>query len=110
MKIESLVQHGYEIFRVQQESDDDTDFSSVEARVAQSLDDGSRKIAISLSINAYPYSKLISVLVRCNKLAEDHGGTLAVVQPNTDFLDIIKRTKLDQVFTVVPAEADLAVA
>ena len=87
MIIESGRKHGFCVIHIQQENVDDTDFSPVESLVEKHAREGDGRIAVSMGMNVYPYSKLISVLVRCNKLVQDQGGTLAVVQPNPDFLD-----------------------
>jgi anti-anti-sigma factor len=108
MLIESIVKKDYLLIKVQQEADGDTDFDQLRKVMTEYIEKGSTKIALSLAINAYPYSKLISALVHCNRLIEKVGGTLAVVQPNQDFLDVLKQTKLDKVFKVFSSEAELA--
>ena len=108
MLIESHDSHSYRIIRVEQEGEEDTDFGQIEDLVAKYVAEGMTKIAISLSINAYPYSKLISVLVRCDQLVKERGGTLAVVQSNKDFIEVLKRTKLDAVFRIAASEEELA--
>jgi anti-anti-sigma regulatory factor len=58
-------------------------------------------------MNTYPYSRLISVLIQCNNLVKERGGALAVVQSNPDFLDVLKRTRLDDIFILAKSEAEL---
>ncbi len=108
MLIESHDSQGFRIVRVEQESEEDTDFVQVEELVARYADEGAVNIALSLSINAYPYSKLISVLVRCKQIVQERGGVLAVVQSNKDFVEVLKRTKLDEIIKIAASEADLA--
>jgi anti-anti-sigma regulatory factor len=108
MKIECVSQFGYEIVRVAQENPDDTNYSSIAKTVAKLVRKKKKAIAVSLSINAYPYSKIISALIQCSRIVGEYDGVLAVVQPNTDFIEVLKRTKLGEVFRIVASESDLA--
>jgi hypothetical protein len=107
MIIEFSSQSGFRIIHMQQENIGDTDFSQIEGLVEKCMLDGNRKVALSMGINVYPYSKLISVLIRCSAIVLEHGGKLAVVQPNPDFLEVLKRTRLEQVFAIASSESDL---
>jgi len=107
MLIKCHSNYGFHIIRIEQDFEEDTDFENLKNSVTQGLEDGHTKIALSMGINTYPYSKLISVLIQCNNLAKGRGGVLAIIQPNKDFLDVLIRTRLDDILLIVSSEEDL---
>jgi anti-anti-sigma regulatory factor len=71
------------------------------------LEAGYKNIALSIAPNEYPYSKCLSLLLRCHKLVFRHNGRFVVIQTNEEFLKTIIETNLNRVIRFVSSEKEI---
>lgn len=107
MDIESYYKNSYQIIKIRANSFIDADFSKLYKLIEGHLTNGRVNVAIFFNPNSYPYSKLISFLVHCIHSIEEYGGTLAVIQPSEEFLQILKTINLDNIIKIFPSENDI---
>jgi hypothetical protein len=71
------------------------------------LREGHRKIALLIAPNEYPYSKFLSLVLRCDRSVKQAGGEFSVIQSNEDFLRTVRTTNLHKVIRFLGSEEEL---
>jgi anti-anti-sigma regulatory factor len=97
----------YRVLHIKDQAYTESDLAELKKQVESYLEEGSINIALSLNAEVYPYSRLISLIIQCNKMAKKHGGTMAVIQSNKEFKAVIKAMRLDVVVAVYDSEKEL---
>jgi anti-anti-sigma regulatory factor len=98
---------GYYVLRILQDSFTEGDVEALKKQIEDYLDEGKTKIALTFTPDSYPYSKLLTLLTQCHRLAAERGGKLVIVHPNPDFHEIIEQTKLGNVLEVYTSEDEI---
>ncbi|MBD3344428.1 MAG: hypothetical protein GF401_05145 [Chitinivibrionales bacterium] len=104
MLIETSDIRGYKLMRIGQGNFTEKDLDDIRDLVAGHLKRRVDKIALCFDAKAYPYSKLITLLIKCDSLAKEAGADLAIIQPNEDFADILTGMKLTSVVRLLDSE------
>lgn len=97
----------YHILRIFQNRFSEADAAALASQVAEYLDRGITRIALAFGENVYPYSKLIAMVVRCHRLVNEKGGSLALIQPSESFGRIAGLLNLPSVVRIVTSEDEL---
>jgi hypothetical protein len=105
MKIDVYTRGSFQVVSVSGLSLNDSSTSPVEQEVLQQLDKGTTDIArVFETEKAYPHSRVLSIIARCCRLAARQGGSITVVAPNADFVDLIRTIGLDRMVKIVNNE------
>ncbi|MBD3320624.1 MAG: hypothetical protein GF350_05975 [Chitinivibrionales bacterium] len=107
MVVETIDKKSCKVFRIRQGTFVDGDLNEIRDIVADHLRRGARKVALSFNDEAYPYSKLISLIVKCDSLAKKTNSELVIIQPNADFADVLAGTNLTAIVKLLASENDL---
>ena len=75
--------------------------------VAQMFSSGRRYVAIDISPLDYIYSDGINALVTLNKRAQESGGTLALMSPQTKVVGILQTAGIQSSMSVLSGESEL---
>jgi anti-anti-sigma factor len=110
MLIESYHQHGYQILSIKEDLTISSDLSELKALVQGYMQKGITDIAFSFTEASYLYTKSISVLVQCLEAIRDRGGTMAIIHPNDDIVDILDTLDFDKIIKIFPTEQDMVPA
>ena len=107
MLIKSSDKHGYRLLTIEQDTFTAEHVEELQSLISENLRNKVLRIALSLTPATYPYSQIISLLVKCTRQIEEAGGSLVVVQPNRMFHDVCRKLNLDAVLKIVLSEEDL---
>jgi hypothetical protein len=80
---------------------------SVVKAVQESLDQGVRKILVTFGDHLIPFSRLVSVIMQCSKLAGQYHGVVGVVPPNEEAKESLITLGLNRVVKFCNSEDDL---
>jgi len=89
--------------------EDDEMFNSglLRDQIDRMISSGRRHIAIDISPLDYIYSDGINALVTLNKRAQEAGGTLALLSPQTKVVGILQTAGIQSAMSVLSGEAEL---
>jgi anti-anti-sigma factor len=109
LQIESYQKGEYRIFRILEDVGLSTDLYDLKNIIEQHLAAGGKNIAISFTQNSYLYTKSIAVLIACSETIKDAGGHLAIIEANSDILDILSVIDFDKVIKIFKTEVEIPV-
>jgi anti-anti-sigma regulatory factor len=90
MLIESTKRNGFQILRVNDPVNLRSDLGDLRKAVEEYVGQGVVNIALAFSKDSYFYTKHISILVQCLEMLKDANGTLAMIDPNEEILDVLR--------------------
>jgi anti-anti-sigma factor len=105
--IESDEVNGYQVFRIKEDLALGADFGSLTALLDRALKKGRGKVAIHFTPRSYLYTPTIARLVEYYKLLSDKGGTLCLVQPNEEILQVLETIGLTKLIRIVSSEEEI---
>jgi anti-anti-sigma factor len=108
LEIDIYEKNGYHIFRFKEDIGLGTDLAGLKAIIEKYLDQGTRSVAIAFTQSSYLYTKSIAVLIACSEMIKDAGGQLAIIEANSDIMDILSVIDFDKVIKIFATENDLA--
>jgi anti-anti-sigma regulatory factor len=108
MELDIYEKNGYHIFRFKEDIGLGTDLAGLKAVIEKYLDQGARSVAIAFTQSSYLYTKSIAVLIACSEMIKDAGGRLAIIEANSDIMDILSVIDFDKVIRIFNTENDLA--
>jgi hypothetical protein len=89
MNIETYKKNGYRVFRIIGDVTINTDISPLKSTISEFLVKGERKFGILFPSTTYLFSRSIGILVQCYETISSQGGTLAIIKPNQNILDLL---------------------
>lgn len=107
MKIETYPRGKYRIIRIFNEQKVISDLTELSALVQGYIANGTKHVAISFSCASYLFSDPISVLVNCYKKIKDVQGTLCLIEPQEELLDLLRQLNLDSLVDIYNSEDEL---
>ncbi len=98
----------WHIVTIREEVHSEADFSWIRRLVNDLLNKNASWIAVEFLKQSHLYSKVISVLVGCAKIARKEGGTLALINPGKHIVQTLKFMNLyGRLVEVYPSEKEL---
>ena len=107
MLIESYQKNGYQVLSIKEDMTISSDVSELKMLVNGYLNRKVLHIALLFTKDSYLYTKSISILVQCLEMIREHGGSLAIINPNEDILDIMNTLDFSRVIRIFPFEDDI---
>jgi hypothetical protein len=107
MKSETLQKGRCVIVRILEDVNLNTDLNSLLTVVERSIVAGNKHIAFSFGEGSFLYTRHIATLVKCFEKLRDSGGTLAVIHPNRDIIDILALIDPEQMIIKADSEEEL---
>ncbi len=107
MQLETREKNGYRVIRIGENISGGTDFTELKNLVLQLVQQGHVYLALSFTTESYFYSSAISALVQCLGMVREHGGKLAIVQPNDGMIDTLRIVGLLKMINVHRSEETL---
>ncbi|MCX7726789.1 MAG: STAS domain-containing protein [Chitinispirillaceae bacterium] len=104
MKIETYERGIYQIIKVQDESHTINDLSELKDLITGYIKRGKVHIAVGFCNASYIYSGAISVLINCYRMAEHHGGSLCIIEPNPSLVEILDTLNISNVIKIYESE------
>jgi len=108
MLIESYQKGGYQVLNIKEDLTISSDVSELKMLISGYMSRKVLNIALLFTKDSYLYTKSISILVQCLELVREHGGSLAIINPNEDIQDIMNTLDFNRVIRVFPSEDDIA--
>jgi anti-anti-sigma factor len=105
--IKTEIINGYQVFRVSEDLALGADFGVLTKFIEKAVRKGQTKIAINFTPQSYLYTPTVARLVDYFKLLQQHKGTLCLVQPNEDILQVLDMIGLTKFVRIVHSEKDL---
>ncbi len=109
-RIETFERNGLLVFRIDEDLTVYSKFEKLSTLVKQALQQGKANIVFIFTPTSYLNTRLISNLVHYWNLAREHGGSLGLVRPNQDILDVLSTIGLLELMTVYASEEDIGKA
>ena len=107
MKFETIQKGRCVIVRVLEDINLNTDLNSLITVVERGIASGNKDIAFSFGEGSFLYTRHIATLVKCFEILRDKGGTLAVIHPNRDIIDILALIDPEQMIVKADSEEEL---
>ena len=89
MNIETYIKNGYRVLRIEGDVTINTDISPLKKAIDDCLEKGELKFGILFPSTTYLFSRSIGTLVQCYEMISSTGGTLAIIKPNQNILDLL---------------------
>jgi anti-anti-sigma factor len=105
--IGSSVVNGYQVFRIKEDLALGADFGALTHMVERAIKKGTVNIALHFTPRSYLYTPTVARLVEYYKLVQQHGGSLCIVQPNEEIVEVLKVIGLTRLVRIVASEAEL---
>ncbi|MBD3392534.1 MAG: STAS domain-containing protein [Chitinivibrionales bacterium] len=107
MNIKRYRKCDYFALRVTEDLGIRSDLSALKDAVVEYLEKGITRIAVSFTPHSFLNSEAVAVCVQCVEMVRDKGGTLGIIRPNAQILDILKITGLEDLVQVFDSEEEL---
>ncbi|MBD3347366.1 MAG: hypothetical protein GF401_20105 [Chitinivibrionales bacterium] len=107
MAIEKNENKHYHTYSIKEDLTLNSDINDLYPMVHESLEKGTRTVALHFTKNSYLSTRTITVLVNCFEDVKDHEATLVIIDPNTDILDVLGMIDLDKAVKFYPSEEKL---
>jgi hypothetical protein len=104
MKYEKAQKGPYVVFRILEDINLNSDITPLTILVEQNLQMGKKHIAFTFGQNSFLYTRHIAVLVKCLEMLREESGSLAIVHPNRDIMDVL--ALIDPEHLIVKAETE----
>jgi anti-anti-sigma regulatory factor len=104
MKIETYEKGIYQIIKVQDDNHSINNLTELRDLVTGYLKRGKIHIAVSFCNASCIYSDAISILISCYRLAENHGGSLCIIEPDPGLFDILETLNVNNVIKIYVSE------
>jgi anti-anti-sigma factor len=105
--IESRLRKGVQVFDIKEDLTVFSSFDRLTVLVKEAFAGGISHIALCLTEGSYLNTRLISHLVQYLTMAEDHGGTLSLVRPNEEIVNVLEMIGLARLIRQYRCEDDL---
>lgn len=106
MLIETSWKDDYCVVRVRDNVTLHSDLSRLKEIIAEKTDQGTTHIALRFTDSSYFYTKQIATLVFCLEKIREVNGTLALIAPNENILDVLKTVGFMDFARVYDSEDD----
>jgi len=107
MELERVEKKGYQIIRIKNDLNFNSDLTEVKKVVEELLAKDQVLIAISLTSKSYLSSMSIGYLLSIYKIVKAKDGILAVVQPNEEDNDLLEMLSMTSVIETYRGEDEL---
>jgi anti-anti-sigma factor len=107
--IESRRRNGVQVFDIKNDLNVFSSFDRLTGLVEEAFAGGLSHIALCFTKGSYLNTRLISHLVQYLTMAEDHGGTLSLVRPNQEIVNVLEMIGLAHLIRRYDSEDDLGV-
>lgn len=107
MKIETYEKGVYQIVKVQDDDHTINNLSELRDLIIGYLKRGKIHIAVSFCNASYIYSGAVSMLISCYQMAEEHKGSLCIIEPDPGLFDILETLNINNVINIYVSEAYL---
>jgi anti-anti-sigma factor len=107
MKFNIYNKNAYTIFRFLEDVGINTDLAELKVLIEEHLQKGNKNIAIAFTKNSYLYTKSIAILIACSEMVREAGGSLAIIEPNEDIVDILAVIDFDKIIKIFSSEEEL---
>ena len=107
MKFETFQKGRRLVVRILEDINLNTELTGLITMVERSIALGNKDIAFSFGDGSFLYTRHIATLVKCFEMLRDKGGTLAIIHPNRDIIDILALIDPEQMILKADSEAEL---
>jgi anti-anti-sigma factor len=107
MQLEKSEKKGYQIIRIQDDLNFNSDLTEVKKVVEDFLAQNKILIAVSLTPRSYLSSMSIGYLLSIYKKVKEKNGILAVIQPNEEDNDLLEMLSMTSVIETYRSEDEL---
>lgn len=104
MQIESVAKNDYQILRIQEDLNFNSDLTKLRDIVEELLNKDKVNIAVSLTPKSYLSSMSIGYLLSLYKMIKAKEGNLAVIQPNEEDSDLLEMLSMTSVIQTYDSE------
>ncbi len=100
MKIETYEHGVYQIVKVQDDDHTINNLSELRDLITGYLKRGKIHIAVNFCDASYIYSGAVSILINCYRMAEEHGGSLCIIEPDPGLFEILETLNIHNVIKI----------
>ncbi|MBD3346042.1 MAG: STAS domain-containing protein [Chitinivibrionales bacterium] len=108
MLIESTYIHGYQLLKIKKELNLNSDLTELRQIIEEYVEKGPINIALKFTDDSYLYTKSIASLVQSFEMVRDHGGKMAVINPNEDIIEVLNTVGFTDLVKICKNEEELA--
>ncbi|MBD3344721.1 MAG: hypothetical protein GF401_06630 [Chitinivibrionales bacterium] len=101
---------GYQLVRIEEDLNSETDMESLESIIIDSINEGRTKVALSFTPSSFLYGKPLRYLIRFSKEIEKSGGHLAIIEPSKNLRDMLETLDFALLTKVYSTEQELGAA
>lgn len=109
MNIQSYDKSGYRVFDLTDDVVFNTDLTVLTESVRNVLVDGVVHIALRFTKASYLYTESIAVLVECLEFIQEKQGSMAIISPNQDILDVLRVIGFESIIQVCNSDQELSI-
>lgn len=99
--------NGFEVVSIRDDIGPRMDLREIRDAVEKLVAQGHRNIALSFTPSSHLDSRAIGDLAKCLELVRNHGGRLAVIQPNPEIADFLRIVGFIKHVEICSTEAEL---
>ncbi|MBD3420013.1 MAG: STAS domain-containing protein [Chitinivibrionales bacterium] len=107
MLIESSRVNNYLVLKIKEDLGLNSDLTELKNIITEYVDEGITKIALEFTQDSYLYTKSIAILVQCCESIREKNGTMALINPNEDIIDILETINFDSLIQICDSEEKL---
>lgn len=108
MDFEFTQKNGYHLLRVNRDISREEDLNALKKVVREKIENQKiAKLAVSFARESNFYSPLIAVLVQFLGFVKELDGTLIIVHPNQEMLDVLEMVGLGKLMVLRTSEDDI---
>jgi anti-anti-sigma factor len=105
--IQSTFVNGYQVFKIKEDLALGADFGALTDLVERAIKKGRVKVALHFTPRSYLYTPTVARLVEYYQLLQQHGGSLCIVRPNDEIVEVLEVIGLTKLVRIVSSEEEL---
>jgi hypothetical protein len=107
MRYDKAQRGQYVIIRILDDINLNSDIEPLTTVVERNILAGRKHLAFAFGDDSFLYTRHIAVLIKCLEMLREEGGSLAVVHPNRDIIDVLALIDPEQLIIKVEMEEEL---
>ena len=107
MNMVTYTRYGHRILRINERLGITTDVSDLREALRQAIEDGHLHVAVSLNGDSFLSSRTLALLIENAEKLTARGGSLSVIAPNSQILEVLAIFDLEWTLRTVKSESEL---
>jgi len=107
MKLAIYTRYGHRILRIDERVGITTDIFDLRRALADAYEHGHLHVAVSFDADSFLSSRTLALLIETAEKATARGGSLTVIAPNTQILEVLAIFDLEWTLRTVKSESEL---